>query len=161
MKQKKEKTFEELSIKERRKQLQATIDKTEGIGKDDLARPEERMPRIDELNLMRLIWSTEPMRFFDLCNALRLVGECPVKGDKQEWAILFSRLNTIEKLQWIECTRIGRSIETLQLTDLGSDVVRNFADSKRKLFHLEEEEEPTIKVEWNPNKYKFSKDIPF
>lgn len=152
---KKEKTFEQLPIKERRKQLYAQL------GNDVLARPEEREPRIDELKLMRLIWSTEPMGFFDLCNALRIAGECPVKGDKQEWAILFSRLNAIEKLQWIECTRIGRSIETLQLTDLGADVVRNFADSKRELLHLEEEEEPTIKVEWDSNKYKFSKEIPF
>lgn len=149
---KKVKSFEEMSVKDRRKQLYKTL------GKDDLARPEEREPTLEELDLMRVIWSEEPMGFFDLCNALRIQGTCPQKGEKQEWAILFSRINVIEKLQWITCTRDGRSISTMQLTKLGADVVRNYADSKRELIQVIEEEEKEV---FDSNKYRFDKNNPF
>lgn len=150
---KKEKTFQELSIKDRRKTLY------EQLGKDELARPEEREPKLEELSLMKHIWSMEPIGFFDLCNALRQIGECPTKGEKQEWAILFSRINAIEKLQWITCTRKGRSIETIQLTELGSNVVRNYADSKRELLQVIEDDE--TKEDWDGTRYNRTDGMPF
>lgn len=153
---KKIKSFEEMSIKERREVLRAKL------GKDELANesimPEDREPRLEELKLMKLIWSTEPMGFFDLCNELRKTGDCPLKGEKQEWAILFSKINSIERCGWVECTRSGKSIETLQLTDLGAEVVRSYADSKRELIQIAEE---SYEEEWDSSKYNFTKDRPF
>lgn len=146
MKKKKEKTFEELSIKERRKRLQQIVDETEGYsgtkGTDDLASEfVNPQPNTTELSLLRLIWSTEPMKIFDLCDALRREGKCPIKGDSQGWAILFITLGRLEANGWIYTSKKGKSIEFMQLSEEGANVVRDFADSNRPLLQVEIEEE--------------------
>lgn len=74
------------------------------------------------------------MGFFDLCNALRDVDLCPGKGDKLGWGNLFRTISHFETLGWIECDRKGKSLESLQLTDLGASFVIGAKDKKRPLF---------------------------
>jgi hypothetical protein len=161
MKKYKVKSFEEKSIKDRREEIRKNYPH---LGKDELANSfvnkDVRDPTSDDLELLKLIWSTEPMGFFDLCNAMRQEGTCPAKGEKAEWGALFRHLGELEGAGWIKCERIKKNLESLQLTDKGADVVRNFADSKRPIFDVLDEE-PIEIIEWDREQAFGKDDIPF
>ncbi len=72
--------------------------------------------------LLKAIPSTEPATFSEFCRALG--DDCPERGDKEEWADLFSHINMAESLGLIEVERDGRNTESLQLTEAGVAEVR-------------------------------------
>lgn len=94
-----------------------------------------------ELDYLRVIWFTEEMGFFDLCNALRKVNLCPEKGDSTGWGNLFRTIAHFETMGWVECSRKGRNIETLKLTDLGASFVREAKDKGRPLFNVDDDDD--------------------
>lgn len=117
-----------------------------------------------EMKVLSLIWSTEPMEFFDLCNALRPHNMCPTKGDKAGWGMLFRTIGELQSRKLVNCIRNKntKNIEQLQLTKDGANLVRSFADNNRELFrNLPVETESEDYEEWDSNKYQFSKERPF
>lgn len=134
--------------------------------KDDLAAEfvESLQPTDYQMKLLSLIWSTESMTFFDLCNALRPYDMCPIKGDKAGWANLFRSLGELESRDLVECSKKNGKIDTLILTEYGANTVREFADSTRELFkQIKTVDEDTEKseVKWDGSKYQFTSDKPF
>jgi hypothetical protein len=114
-----------------------------------------------DLKLLSVIWSTEEMTFFDLCNALRKIDECPVKGEKAEWGALFRWLGDMEASGWILCDRIKGKLEYLVLSEEGADAVREFADGRRPIIV---ESEKYSDRKWAENKANIlgdDDDIPF
>ena len=104
--------------------------------------PLESLISDDEKRILAIIWSTEPMSFFDICNALRRIDMCPEKGDKKGWGQLFKLLGEFESVGYVDVERTGKSLESIQLTEKGRDLIRNFADMYRGLFkQLEREKE--------------------
>lgn len=91
----------------------------------------------EEMKILSLVWSTEPMKFFDLCNALRPHNLCPVKGDKAAWGKLFGTLGTLRQRNYLDYNKnkITHSLENLQLTKEGADLVREYADKQRGLLN--------------------------
>lgn len=161
MKKNKVKSFEEKSVKDRREEIKKNYP---NLGKDELANnfvnPNVRDPTEDDLKLLKLIWSTEPMTFFDLCNALRKEGTCPEKGNKAEWGALFRHLGELEGAGWIECERIKKNLESLILTEEGGNAVRDFADNNRGIVRLAQEQPD--EEEWDGvTTWKKPDDIPF
>lgn len=73
--------------------------------------------------LLAAISSSEPATFSEFCHALG--GDCPERGDKEEWAELFVLINDAEALGLVDVERDGRNTESLQLTEAGASAVRN------------------------------------
>ena len=106
----------------------------------ELSFAEQMMKEQEEkdLKILSVIGSTEPSTFFDLCNGLRRLDICPEKGDKTGWGTLFRKLGEYEAEGLCKTVRKNKNIETIQLTQSGADKVRDFADSKRELFQVED-----------------------
>lgn len=66
--------------------------------------------------ILEAIPSTEPATFGEFCRAY---DDCPEKGDREGWAEVFDKLNTLENLDLIEVERANDRIQTLILTDAG------------------------------------------
>lgn len=92
------------------------------------------MPTNDEI--LAAILSTEPATFGEFCNDL---PDCPVKGERAEWAELFRQLEGLEKQGLVEIERANRggSIESLMLTGEGAARVKR-AKLDRRLKDQEE-----------------------
>lgn len=98
-----------------------------------------------ELKILSVVGYTEATTFFELCNGLRSPENniCPEKGDKPAWATLFRFIDDLESEDYLVVQRDGRRTESLQLTDKGADAVRDWADNKRSIIVLSEDEQST------------------
>jgi hypothetical protein len=81
--------------------------------------------------ILQAIGSTEPATFSEFCSSLQ---DCPVKGDREGWREVFNLLNEGERNGLIKIDRVGKSIDTLLLTEQGADQVRGKFDDRRELF---------------------------
>lgn len=100
-----------------------------------------------DLQILSVIGSTEASTFGELCNALRRVNLCPEKGDKTAWGMLFKKLGAYGKDGWLKIEMEGRNMKTFQLTKEGANKVRDFADSQRELFQIDEDIQDVIEQE--------------
>lgn len=103
-----------------------------------------------EVSLDSFIWSendklilsiipyTETMSFGELCNALRNVSLCPMKGDKQGWRELFQLLNKFASFNYVSAVKEDGNIQTLQLTEEGAAFVRTYSDRMKPLIEMAE-----------------------
>lgn len=76
--------------------------------------------------LLRAIPSTEPTDFREFLNCLGI--DAPARGDHAGYAELFEELRALEALGLVEVERTGGSIESLMLTPLGAERVRELRD---------------------------------
>ena len=72
--------------------------------------------------ILTSISSVEPDSFNEFLRALG--DEAPERGAKQDWYILFKTLESLEESGLVEIERSGKSIDTLILTPLGAERVR-------------------------------------
>lgn len=82
---------------------------------------------MDEAIILNAISYTEVSSFGEFCRALGT--EKPERGDRDGWRQLFLQIEKLEADGLIAVDRLGRSIDTLQLTEAGAARVR--AESKR------------------------------
>jgi len=60
-----------------------------------------------------------------LNEVLRGLGDdAPTRGERHEWYIFFKQIESLEELGLVEVTRLGNRIDTLQLTEIGSERAR-------------------------------------
>lgn len=68
------------------------------------------------------ISSEEPS---SLNEVLRGLGDdAPERGQKQEWYVFFRQIEALEELGLVEVARLNNRVETLQLTDIGTERAR-------------------------------------
>lgn len=75
---------------------------------------------MEPLTILRAISSTEPVMFGEFCGALG--SDKP--DNREDWRTLFLQLERLEAEGLVDVERMGGKIETLILTDAGSDKVR-------------------------------------
>lgn len=66
--------------------------------------------------------STEPATFNEF---LRALDDAPERGDKEAWAELFQELDGLETMGMVEVERYQGKIDTLILTGIGAEYVRD------------------------------------
>lgn len=86
-----------------------------------------------EKQVLSCIGSTEPSDFNEFCSALKRNDIMP--DGKSEWAELFKVLRMLEDDVMVDIERIKGKIESLQLTQLGANSIRDYASSKRGLLN--------------------------
>lgn len=79
--------------------------------------------------LLEAIGSTEPSSFNEVCRALG--DNCPEKGDKMEWAALFSGLDEAERDGLVDVGRMNGKIETVILTESGVAALKQLQSEDR------------------------------
>lgn len=151
LREKEVKSFEEMSVKDRRNALMKQLHPTaefDNLGETDL-------------KLLSIIGYTEPSTFFELCDGLRRpdINMCPAKGDKASWAGLFINLRALADDGLLIVKTVNKRMESFQLTDAGADIVRDFADGRRPILEaIEEDERESDPYSWEES---VRKDRPF
>jgi hypothetical protein len=87
--------------------------------------------KMDKEKLLGLIWSSEPIDFSSLCEALRDAGMYP--ESKPEWGKVFRALDDLASDGLIEIEKLGGKFSAAQLTHAGADRVRGALDAQRPL----------------------------
>jgi hypothetical protein len=73
---------------------------------------------MNEEIILRAISFTESCSFGEMCRGLG--DEKPERGDRAGWRQLFLQLEKLEADGLVEISRLGKDIDTLQLTEAGA-----------------------------------------
>jgi len=91
----------------------------------------------EDIQYLHCISWTEPMDFGELCSELRSNYDlCPEKGDKVGWAGLFENLKYYARNGYIELEQKKGRLESVQLTDKGTSLIKGLKDQDRELLKL-------------------------